>query len=538
MRQSAGGAAALFIGICLLGGCSNLRLHDETRARLAAETKDQYAKADVPGILDVEAKNLDLLLAESIKVSRENHKLQLDFALLSIAADQTPMADTWFQALEHLKSIGFDATSDTKSLRAFLKANSTAEVRDRQLATFADFIKQDTGHLPPECPADTLLPTVTEWAKQWNIPDVHRDTTTPLYAEYESACKQLQEARRRGLPEKGSLADVAARLKDQLEERQAKTKEIAQQTGKLKDARAAYQAAVDAATASTARCADGEKAISKTAQDAFKAAQKAADKVDLSVANEERIRQLLVLLEAAAGGGPEPASVNAAARVAREFPSLWHDMCELQAIGKAPSVGNLLLALRHATLLVDYAQQQRALADARIDFLVRKQALLRQEAEQWLRFLDAFCSYAVLAADGKSPGANCSSFKVSTDGATCTLSGQTLKAPCAARNSWGTNLGTRGKKAATRELDKALLAYQRGFALRAEASDVDFRIIDVHHRETLARKQFAVRDWDALVGGGVGQLDAYFAAGIKPAEIADLFVKAIGFIAIAIGIAQ
>ena len=34
------------------------------------------------------------------------------------------------------------------------------------------------------------------------------------------------------------------------------------------------------------------------------------------------------------------------------------------------------------------------------------------------------------------------------------------------------------------------------------------------------------------------ELDAYYKAGIKPAEIADLIVKALGFTAIAIGVAQ
>jgi hypothetical protein len=60
----------------------------------------------------------------------------------------------------------------------------------------------------------------------------------------------------------------------------------------------------------------------------------------------------------------------------------------------------------------------------------------------------------------------------------------------------------------------------------------------VLHRETLAARQSAIQGWDNLVAVPINQLDAYYQAGLKPAEIADLIVKALGFTAIAIGVSQ
>jgi hypothetical protein len=60
----------------------------------------------------------------------------------------------------------------------------------------------------------------------------------------------------------------------------------------------------------------------------------------------------------------------------------------------------------------------------------------------------------------------------------------------------------------------------------------------VHHREALAGRETALRGWDNLVAVPIGQLDAYYQAGLKPAEVADLLIKALGFSAIAIGVAR
>ncbi len=51
-----------------------------------------------------------------------------------------------------------------------------------------------------------------------------------------------------------------------------------------------------------------------------------------------------------------------------------------------------------------------------------------------------------------------------------------------------------------------------------------------------AADEYGIRAWDALIATPINQLAAYHQAGIKPAELADLIVKAVGLGAIGIGV--
>ena len=87
--------------------------------------------------------------------------------------------------------------------------------------------------------------------------------------------------------------------------------------------------------------------------------------------------------------------------------------------------------------------------------------------------------------------------------------------------------------------------YTRQALCRARAShcpcsgprlEQDFRLIDLQHRENLANREMALKAWNNLAAVPIEQIDAYYQAGIKPEEIADLLVKALGFTAITVGI--
>jgi hypothetical protein len=542
MRQGAGGAAALLLaGIFVLGGCTSMRLHDEMRAKLATETKEQYSKADVAGILDVEAKNLDLLLAESIKVSRDNHKLQLDLALLSIAADETPMAGTVKEINGRLKVLGFDTSKGPEGAYKYLdilteRKRAVIAMEDQRAAVRALSKKE-----APQCTAESAKLTFEQWSGEKAGDPAKPSPAKRVFTNYIEACKQFLQKP----VASGEIERVSTRIEQEALQLRAIQLRVKEEEGKLKTARTAYQTAADATSTSLARCAEREKGLSADAQKQLENLQKtlsAADKLSLSISNDERIKELLVLLEAAAGGKVDPADPNlkVAARVGQELPSLWGDMCELLASGKAPPVGNLLLALRHTTLLSEYARNQAALARARIALLEEKQAALRDEAVQWVNMSHAICRFAALSMkmNEKDEGGRCGNFTVSPDGKICSLNGSPFATSCVTSKSWAANFQATAAGPAKRELYKAMLAYQRAFALQSRVSEIDFEVIDVLHRETLARKRFAVQDWDALVGGAVAQLDAYYASGLKPAEVADLIVKSLGFIAITVGVSQ
>jgi hypothetical protein len=89
-----------------------------------------------------------------------------------------------------------------------------------------------------------------------------------------------------------------------------------------------------------------------------------------------------------------------------------------------------------------------------------------------------------------------------------------------------------------REIYKAVTSYLQAIALQAVPTEQRFREIDVRHRETLLAKESALEAWDNLVSLPLEQLDAFYQAGLKPNEVADLIVKALGFTAIAIGVAK
>src|SRR5712692_5984023 len=141
-------SVGMFTASLLLSGCAGLRLHDASKATVTAGVKEKYTQADVLGVIDVEKKNLNNLLAEELKVVRDNQKLQVDFALLSIADDNTPMADTYTgEATQRLQQLGYPAAF--KQVRAALMEDVDLTVGARAMKANADLIQRLVGKAPP-----------------------------------------------------------------------------------------------------------------------------------------------------------------------------------------------------------------------------------------------------------------------------------------------------------------------------------------------------------------------------------------------------
>ena len=100
-----------------LPGCSGIQLHNEGTAKTTAGMKEKYAKLDVPGVIEVEKKNLDNLLAEELKTVSDNHQLQVDLALLQMADGNSSMYEMLQEAQERIKRLGFE---DFKGIKAGL----------------------------------------------------------------------------------------------------------------------------------------------------------------------------------------------------------------------------------------------------------------------------------------------------------------------------------------------------------------------------------------------------------------------------------
>lgn len=504
--------------------CSTM-VHDESRFTLATEARQRYADANVLEVVEADRKNLERLLAEELKVVRDNQKLQVDIALVEIANNATPMADTYAEAARRLKDLGFASPGEVRSL---LEASVRKEQTERSLQTYAKAFR-DAGIAEPDC---KNLPANPDFAA---VPDPgKRKRLQVLFPRYGALCAKLIAP---ALPSSGKLADAHKEWSDA---RKA-LGDARGEEAKTKTEMATAKKEFDQAVAQSRRPAEQTKeqvADLKEKTEKLKTLLEKARKLGGGLDNEEHIDALVDLLSAAAGGtvDSEQPAIKRATTLLKAVPSMAEDMGELEARRRAPPVSGLLLALRHQTSLVQDARKRAALVEERVAILRAAYDAYYGEAERWLRFTDALCSYAVLVGGGKHPGADCDEFVV-TPGPACAFQGSPV-ANCVLESPWKERLAGTDKPPAKRELYKAIAAYLQALALQARPLEERFREIDVRHRETLLAKETALRTWDNVAAVPLDQLEAHYKAGIKPAELADLIVKALGFTAIAIGIAQ
>jgi hypothetical protein len=522
-----------------LWGCGSFRLYDESRAKQAAGIKERYAKAEVLGTLDVEKKNLDNLLAEELKVVRDNQRLRVDFALLRVADDTTPMADTYVgKAQKRIDDLGF---ASFKALRQARHAAIDLAVGNQEIQGLVRRIRSLAKTPPPPCEPGVPLPETMDLSQATD-----RASVEGQYARYRNACNKLAETKDSGRIQEAKAdwmqahGDVAM-----LDQSVQDAQKVVTARSKAHDDALAEQKNAAAAAAKTT------EALQRKADAARKALEKAKDiakVVEVRDSATKRVDALVTVLTAAAGGTvtPEDENLKKAATVAKEIPSLAGDMEALMKQRKVPSVNNLLIEMRHQTLLLDHAKQLQTFAQERADILKAHYDALQEEARLWLRFSDAVCSYAVVKSRQAFPGPACDTFVVTAatpatatepaKPATCKI-GQDL-APCPLDKPWNESIQDRSNAVATREIYKALVAYLQVLAIQGTEHEHAFRLIDVTHREALAGRASALKEWDNLVAVPVSQLDAYYQAGLKPAEIADLLVKALGFTAIAVGVSR
>lgn len=531
----------LVLTIAMLWGCGGFRLYDESRAKQATGIKDRYAKADVLGTLEVEKKNLENLLAEELKVVRDNQTLRVDYALLRIADDATPMGDTYVKkALSRISELGFASIKDLRQAR---EAAIDLAVGNQELQGLARRIRALAKTAPPPCEPGVPLPATIDLSQ---VAEGLRETVQGQYDRYRNHCNALAATKHSGLIQEAKADWMRARADAAMLDQSAQEaqKLVKDRTKAYEDALAEQQKAANAGEELKTR-------LQRLADAARKALEKAKD-VAKAVGDREsatkHVDALVTILTAAAGGTvtTDDPNVKKAANVAKEIPSLAGDMKALLEQRKAPSVSNLLIEMRHQTLLLDHVKQLRIFAQERTDILKARYDALQEEARLWLRFSDAVCSYAALKAGQPFPGAACDDFIVTASApatASAPRTATTCKiardlAPCPLDKPWNENIRDRSSDVATREIYKALAAYLQVLAMQGTEHESAFRLIDVTHREALAGRASSLKAWDNLVAVPVSQLDAYYQAGLKPAEIADLLVKALGFGAIAVGVSR
>jgi hypothetical protein len=233
-------------------------------------------------------------------------------------------------------------------------------------------------------------------------------------------------------------------------------------------------------------------------------------------------------------------------------------------------VSHLLLTLNNLTIQADRDARLAELYQEELAVAQRKVAIRESQAKLWRTYGNELCNLVHLAALDDYPGSNC---EVSVPDS-LPKAGAPLRCTLGTLGAAGNAAAEAGAGARTIEVENCILtrpwrsllterlarksadgalvddprqkraAYEAAAAylqlrLNAyETSAEEFRRIDVLHRRTAVIREAALLQWKNLVAVPADELNGYYAGGIKPAELADLIVKAVGFAAIAIGVAQ
>jgi hypothetical protein len=109
---------------------------------------------------------------------------------------------------------------------------------------------------------------------------------------------------------------------------------------------------------------------------------------------------------------------------------------------------------------------------------------------------------------------------------------------CVLGKSWRALFAEDMKSEQARQLNEAAAAYLHVRLIAYNHTAEEFRRIAVDHRRAAVRSEAALQQWKNLMSVPASELAGYYGGGIKPEALADLIVKALGFTAIAIGVAQ
>jgi hypothetical protein len=545
--------ATLVVSV-LVHGCSVIHLYDQGKDSAARNVKTKYSELKLPAVAATEQQNLAALLEEELAVVRDAHGLRLDLALLRLVDDDEPIGaiftgrSRWLQ--RRLNELGY---KDTAALRAYLNAWDDMNSRAEAVAIRDDLIYAIAGMRAPACGAPDFAKALDAIRKRVTRPD-QRAMLEEHINQYTTNCgdylkKQGEHEKKLGEP--GGEVRLAytnwSTSRTALSDQRAKAREL---EASLTKASADYEAAVAAnQAASTSETQTRLKTTAAALRDALAAAGNAQDVVGVPALSESRVQAIDTVLVAISGANIDASTVakpdvQRAARVAEGIPALVGEIDVLVKQSRAPAVSPLVIEKQHQLLLRDDAVRRVSFAAQRVALLETKSRALVAESRFLLAQRDGVCN--VVQPDKPDQRINCDtlSAKVADNKWTCAYrpSGAAPGAPSVSQAcpalavTWPQGLQS-GTPAAKRALWEALAGLGGRLAIaRPQQDEADFRLAHLAHLEVAASDEYAIRAWDALIATPVNQLSAYHQTGIKPAELADLIIKAIGLGAIGVGV--
>lgn len=565
-RRSRSGVLTVCVSASLvLFGCSAIHLYDAGKESTAKDVKAKYTALNLPSLLGVETQNLDALLAEELAIVREAYSLRLDLALLRLADDEEPIGAAIAQQItrdgrthvssvsRRLKGLGF---ANVAELRGLMNATDLVESRAEAVRGRDDLIYAVAGRRAPACDdpdsarkIELLEKSVTDAAETEKLA-VHLEAYKRACTEHGTAQDNLAKSKTLGNGEvrEGYGEWLAAERALAKRRQNAHDLELA-----LKEASAKYEEAIKAQSGGESEARN--KKVEETAaalRKALKDAAKASDAAGIPALSESRVQAIDTFLTALSGGtiyGKTVADpgVQRAALVARELSSLAEEIDIFVKRSRAPAASPLVIEKQHQLLLRDDALRRVSLAVQRVALLEARYSALVAETRFLLAQYDGVCN-VLQPAKPEAGRVACDRLNVTlTDGKlTCvyhvevTKGGQTTserKEACAALEmTWSKGLRD-GTTPVKRALWEAVAGLGGRLAIAQPLQDeAAYRLAHLSHLEVAASDEFAIRAWDGLIVTPVTQLAAYHQTGIRPAELADLIVKAIGLGGIAIGV--
>jgi hypothetical protein len=457
-----------------------------------------------------------------------------------------------------LSELGFDSPA---AARSFLNATDVLNSRAGAVSVRDDLIYASAGARAPACDAPDFSSAVAEIRKRVTDPlaGAMLDTTLQAYkGECETYLAQQRELKDALGP--GAISRVHGEWQSAraaLAAQRARARELEQA---LKRASAEYEAAVETdRKASTSQTQARLKQAAEALHDGLTQAGQASELVGVPALAESRVEAIDTVLTALAGDRIDADKVSEpdlqrAARVAERIPALVGEIEVLTQQRRAPAVSPLVIEKQHQLLLRDDALRRVNIMVQRMALLETKYNALVAEARALLAQRDGICN-VLQPADSRSripcdtltaaiteettadkkiiETWTCSYDLESSDGATARLSHE-----CTGKLAvpWAQTLRT-GSAAEKRAAWEALAGLGRRLAIaRPQQDEADFRLAHLTHLDVAASDEFAIRAWDALIATPINQLAAYHQTGIKPAELADLIIKAIGLGAIGVGV--
>jgi hypothetical protein len=542
-------ATTVTAGMVGLAGCG-VHLHDPGKEKAAADIRARYAEVKLLDLIEIERKNLDALLAEELAAARETDRVVLELELVRIAEGREPIGLTlasadrggtlkpYGRSALRLQELGWASIADLRQAQRDAVTPPEAESRSR-------LIYSATGRRPPPCDAADLDEGLAALSRGITDPGVRAAVESDA-GKYKTACGEFK-------PVKGSGAEGSGDVGLAYRAWQAAKAEQAEQRARvnarqeaLRIANEQHDAALKAVQA--ADTPETRKRLQEAAAGVRRAIAALAGPSDGGGAAmaAERARAIDVILGAVAGGDVDAKKLQddpdlaRAAAVASALPSIAEGIEGMVRRAKAPLLGGLVLEKEHQLLQRDHAQRLERLAAKRVELREARYRALVLESRFLMERHDALCRFTGVRQTPAVADPECDAFTVTVeDGVvSCRLvADRELRGDqCPVAAPWSALWGD-GSGEAKRHLYRAIIALVQRFAVaRAQQDEADYGLVHLLHQEVTAADEYAIRAWNALIATPINQLAAYHQSGVKPAELADLIVKAIGLGAIGIGV--